>query len=170
MRDLLVQDKDAETKLSEDMKTRLLGLLAEKGHAVEVVELGRSDVNPCLGCFSCMTQNNGKCVQKDILTELGNKKQEYGMTIFLTPVLFGHLTSTIKAALERGIGCLDTWVIIGLGSDITDEEKNTFIDLTAKHLGRVDIVHPGSLKEAVVYVGSSLADNGAICSAVSKIL
>lgn len=170
MRALLVLDKDAKTKLMEDMKTKLFGLLATKGHTGHLLELGRKDVNPCLGCWLCMNQNDGKCIQKDILTELRCKNQEYGMTIFLMPVLFGHFTATMKSVMDRGIGSREVQVMIGFDGNMTDEEKSTFIDLTAKHRGKADIVHPGLDKEVVAYVTASLEDNDGICSAVSKFL
>ena len=54
MNTLLVLDKDSKTKLSEDLKLKVVRTLEEKGHRVEVFELGKNDVSPCLGCLPCL--------------------------------------------------------------------------------------------------------------------
>jgi len=90
------------------------------------------------------------------------------MTIFLTPVLFGHFGSTIKSAIDRGCGNQNLQVVVGYGDDIDDEEKSTFIDLTRKHRGVADIVHPGFDKQVDVYLTTSSEDSGAICEAFKK--
>lgn len=72
-------------------------------------------------------------------------------------LLFGHFGSIVKNAMDRG-----------LGSDIDDEEKNTFIDLIVKHSGSADIVHPGMVRHADVFVTMSTSDNIAICEAIKK--
>jgi multimeric flavodoxin WrbA len=165
---ILILDKDAETRLSEDLKERILRILKEKVHKVEVVELGRNDVTPCLGCFLCLTKHVGICVTKDRIAAIRNNPNRYDMTIFMTPVLFGHFGSTVKCAIDRGSGCNNLQVIIGYGDDIYDEEKSTFIDLTRKHRGAADIVHPGSDKGVDVYLTTSSEDSDAICEAFKK--
>lgn len=70
--------------------------------------------------------------------------------------------------MDRGTGSHNWQVIIGYGSDIDDEEKNTFIDLIVKHGGSADIVHPGMVREADVFVTMSTSDNTAICEAIKK--
>jgi uncharacterized protein YpmB len=47
MNTILILDKDAKTGLSEDLKERIISILKENAHRVEVVELGRNDVTPC---------------------------------------------------------------------------------------------------------------------------
>jgi len=148
MNTILILDKDAKTGLSEDLKERILRILEEKAHKVEVVELGRNDVTPCLGCLLCLTKHVG-----------------IYMTIFLTPVIFGHFGSTVKCAIDRGCGCQNLQVMVGYGDDVDDEEKSTFIDLTRKHRGAMDIVHPGFDKQVDVYLTTSSEDSGAICDA-----
>jgi hypothetical protein len=61
--------------------------------------------------------------------------------------------------MDRGTGSHNLQVIIGYGSNIDSEEKGTFIDLTAKHRGKVDIVHPGLDKQVDVYLTMSAEDN-----------
>jgi multimeric flavodoxin WrbA len=165
MNTILLVDKDSKTELSESLKTRIIEIVKEKGHNIEIVELGRDDASPCLGCFSCLTKHPGECVSKDAVNEVKKNAQKYGMTIYMTPVIFGHFSSTIKNAIDKGTGSHDLQVIIGYGGDIDDEEASTFIDLTQKHRGSADIVHPGMDKQVDVYITRSTEDNTAICQA-----
>ncbi|HNR68565.1 MAG TPA: hypothetical protein PKN04_11375 [bacterium] len=59
-------------------------------------------------------------------------------------------------------------VMIGYGNDIDEEEKSTFIDLTRKHLGEADIVHPDFDKQVDVYLTTCSQDSEAICEAFKK--
>jgi len=170
MNAIFLVDKDSKTELSEALKTRILEIVNEKGHNIEMVELGRGDSSPCLGCFSCLTKHPGECVNKDMLNEVKKNAQKYGMTIYMTPVIFGHFSSTIKNAIDKGTGSHNLQVIIGYGGDIDDEEESTFIDLAVKHRGSADIVHPGMDKQVDVYITRSIEDNTAICEAFKSYL
>jgi multimeric flavodoxin WrbA len=170
MNTIFILDKDAKTELSEDFKERILRILKEKAHWVEVVELGRNDVTPCFGCLLCLTKHVGICITRDRIAEIRNNVNRYDMTIFLTPVIFGHFGSTIKCAIDRGCGSHNIQVVIGYGEDIDKEEKSTFIDLTSKHRGKADIVHPHIVTQVDVYLTTSSEDSEAICEAFKKYL
>lgn len=126
---------------------------------------------PCLGisCFHCVTKHPEECVSKDAVFPIKKNVRQYDLTIFLTPVLFGHFSSPIKNAIDRGAGSHNWQIIIGYGSDIDDEEKSTFIGLTVKHRGSADIVHPGMDKQVDVFVTRSAEDSHAICDALAKV-
>ncbi len=161
---LLISDRDYKTKLSEDLRIRVIETLKKNGHTVEAFELGKSDVSQCIGCLLCLTKHPGECVNKDIINDIRKRVEEhkYYATIFLTPVIFGHYSSNMASPINKGTGCHDLQVIIGYGDDIGEEEKSTFIDLTAKHRGSMDIVHPGMDRQVDVYVSSSVEDTDSI--------
>ncbi len=165
MNALLLIDKDIKTGVSEDLKAKIYKIFDEKGYQIETVELGKNEVSPCLGlgCMHCVTKHPGECISKDPVYPIKKNVWKYDLTVFLTPILFGHFSSCIKNAMDRGAGSHNWQVIIGYGSDIGDEEKNTFIDLTAKHRGSKDIVHPGMDRRVDVFVTTSAEDNLAIC-------
>jgi multimeric flavodoxin WrbA len=123
---------------------------------------------PCLGCLLCLTKHVGICVTKDRIAEIRNHNNRYDMTIFMTPVIFGHFGSMVKCAIDRGCGCNNLQVMVGYSDDIDDEEKSTFIDLTRKHRGKADIVHPGFDKQVDVYLTTSFEDSDTICEAFKK--
>jgi len=169
MNTLFILDKEAKTELAEDLRAKLVKTLDKKGHQIETVELGKNETSPCLGCLKCLTEHPGECVSQDIVNKIKKNARKYDLTIFLTPVLFGHFSSGIKNAIDRGTGSNNWQIMIGFGSDIGDEEKHTFIDLTAKHRGSADIVHPGMDRRVDVFVTRSTGDNSAICEALENI-
>jgi multimeric flavodoxin WrbA len=163
---LLISDKDSKTGLLKDLKTRLVKTLEKNGYQYDEFELGKGEVFHCLGCLKCLTEHPDECVNKDTVNEIRKNVKEYCATFYLTPVIFGHYSSTIAAAINKGTGSHNWQVIIGFSEDIDDEEKSTFIDLTARHRGKADIVHPGMDRQVDVFVSRSLEDNAVICEAI----
>ena len=104
------------------------------------------------------------------MSEVKKNVRKYGLTIYMTPVIFGHFSSTIKNAIDKGTGSHNLQIIVGFGDDIDNEEESTFIDLTAKHRGSADIVHPGMDKQVDVYITRSVEDNTAIYQALKNCL
>jgi hypothetical protein len=164
---LLISDKDSRTDISEDLRVRLETTLEKMGKKVDVFELEKKDVFQCLGCLLCLTKHPGQCVNKDIVDKIRKQVAKYSVTFYLTPILFGHYSSTIAAAINKGTGSHEWQVIIGFSEDANEEEKDTFIDLFAKHRGKADIVHAGMDKQVDVFVSRSFEDNSEI---VDKIL
>ncbi len=167
MRVLLLLDKDSKTSLGEDLRAKIIRTLESQGHQVEMYELDKGDVFQCLGCLLCLTKHPDECVNKDIVNDIRKNVKRYAATFFLTPVLFGHYSSTMAGAINRGTGSHDWQVFIGYGEDITDKEKQTFIDLVAKHRGAAEIVHPGMDRKVDVFVTMSPEDNTHICEVMS---
>jgi multimeric flavodoxin WrbA len=168
MNSLFILDKDSKTEISEDLRTKVCRILTAKGHQVEIAELETNKISPCLGldCFHCVTQHPQECINKDAVYPLKKNIGKYDLAVFLAPVIFGHYRSCVKNAIDRGAGSHNWQVFIGYGSDIDDEEKSTFIDLIAKHMGSNDIVHPGMNTQVNVYVTRSIEDNSAICESL----
>ena len=163
MNAVIFSDNDSKTEVSENLEAGLVRVLSEDGHQVRSVELEKDHVAPCIGCFLCATKHRGECVTKDAVDDIRRDVRKLGLTVFVTPVVFGHFSSTVKNAVDRGTGSHHWQVVIGYGSDMDDEEKSTFIDLTAKHRGSADIVHPGMDTKVDVYVAQSLEESAAIC-------
>lgn len=166
MKALLISDKDTVTQLSKDLKIKLVKALEFCGYRVEEYELCKNEVFQCLGCLKCFTEHPGECVNKDIVSEIRTNVKEYSATFYLTPVLFGHYSSTVDAAINKGTGSHRWQVILGYSSDIDDEEMSTFIDLTAKHRGDADIVHPGMDDRVDVFLSTTIEDNKRICETI----
>lgn len=156
---LIISDKESRTNITEHFTTTLAMALEKMGKTVDVFELGKNDVFQCLGCLLCLTEHPAECVHKDIVNTIRKQVKKYSVTFYLTPILFGHYSSTIAAAINKGTGSHEWQVVIGFSEDVNDEERETFIDLIAKHRGESDIVHPGMDKRVDVFVCRSFEEN-----------
>jgi hypothetical protein len=168
MKAVIISDGDSKTELSENLKAGIVSVLSDRGNQVQSVELEKDRVAPCLGCFRCATSHRGECVNKDAVGEIKKDLKRLGLTVFVTPVVFGQFSSTMKNAVDRGTGSHHWQMVIGYGTSIDEEERSTFIDLTAKHCGASDIVHPGMVERVDVVVTSSVEDNAVICDSLRR--
>lgn len=75
---LLIADRDAKTALSQDPQSKLTALLKEKGNALEVLEVGASDVMPCLGCLLCMTKCDRECTSNEATSQRSRARSANG--------------------------------------------------------------------------------------------
>jgi multimeric flavodoxin WrbA len=176
---LLISDAESTTELSEDLQGRIVGIARAKDYNLETVALHKNDVAPCTGCLTCVMKHPGECVYNASFTpsllDIIRQAPACQSVVFLTPVRYGTFSSTMKHIIERGgfviqyrKGCRQ--IIIGFGEDATDEERGTFIDITAKHRGKADVVHPDLTEECAVYFTRSRQDSKEICEGLEGIL
>ena len=168
-----ILDGDSRTELSEDIRERIAAIARAKQRGVGAIELRRDEVPPCTGCFHCFTRHPGECSNRSVANII-QQVPDCPVVIFLTPALFGTFSSAIKNVIDRGgliirnqSSCRQ--IIVGYGEDATDEERSTFIDMTAKHRGKADIVHPNLKENVEVYFTRSREDNGSICESLGNI-
>ncbi|MCL1854290.1 MAG: flavodoxin family protein [Clostridia bacterium] len=74
-------------------------ILKENGSKTEIVQLSKGPVQGCIGCSSCRA--TGRCVFEDEVSSLGNKVAEADGLIIGSPVYFGGMAGSLKAALDR---------------------------------------------------------------------
>ena len=74
----------------------------ESGHQVEVIDICRMDVNPCIGCVKCGYE--GPCVQKDDTAEIRRKLLNSDMIVFATPLYYYGMTAQLKTVVDRFCG------------------------------------------------------------------
>lgn len=79
----------------------LEGMNKEKKHEIEIINLIEKDIKPCLGCFECWKNNNGKCIQQDDQEEIMAKYQEADMIIWSFPLYSYAMPSHVKAVVDR---------------------------------------------------------------------
>lgn len=163
MKSIIIIDKETQNELSENLKSELSRILVDRGYENETVELGKTEAAPCTGCFKCI---DGKCVIHDMVGQIRKNVSSYALTVYLTPVLFGHSSSVIKNAIDRGTGSHHRQIVIGYGRDIDEGDKAIFIDITSKHRGSADIVHQGMDKQVDVFVTRTAEENAAIFEAL----
>jgi multimeric flavodoxin WrbA len=167
-------DRDSRTALSDDLLEKVYALAAENGHTIESIELDRNDVAACTGCLRCWTEQTRECVSRDTLGDMTRHKKSCGIVLYLTPVMFGSMISTVKNALDKDDHLFTNRdrmkLIIGYGDDVDDEEKSTFLDIIARHRGSADVVHPDKKETIKVFVTRSIEDTDAACEEIRRIM
>lgn len=68
---------------------------------VEQVDIYKSDIKPCLGCFSCWSKTPGECVIKDDMQEIYKKIEASDVIIESFPLYFFGMPSGVKAMTDR---------------------------------------------------------------------
>jgi multimeric flavodoxin WrbA len=169
-----ISDRDSHTALSDDMMKKVRALAAEKGHAFESIALDRNEVDACTGCLRCWKEQTRECVSRDVLGDLTRDKKNCGMVIYLTPVTFGSMISTVKNAWDKDDHLFANRdrmkLIIGYGEDVGDEEKSTFLDIIVRHRGSADVVHPGKKEAIKVFVTRSTEDTDSACQEIRRVM
>ena len=171
---LFILDGDSRTDLSEDVRKRITEAAGVRQRQVGTIELHRGDVPPCTGCFHCMTKHPGKCVFDRALARIVQQAADCPAVVFLAPVVFGTFSSTMKNVIDRGGLIIRNartcrQIIIGYGKDATDEERSTFIDITAKHRGKAEAVHPHLVEHVEVSFARSREDAEDMCKSLGNI-
>jgi multimeric flavodoxin WrbA len=83
------------------------GIMVEKalesaenaGADIEIIDLARADIEPCIACDIC--KSTGECAIYDDMGEINRKIQEAQGMIIGSPVYFGNVTSQVKIFMDR---------------------------------------------------------------------
>jgi multimeric flavodoxin WrbA len=166
MHALVLTDKDDHSPLAEQLRRGVSAALAERGHQVELIEIGEADVIPCTGCLLCHTRANGECIDTDAMTPINARIGEVDMVCFLGPIAFGQYGSTMKNVTDKlqVFRMRDRFTVaIGYGEDVPDTEAATFVDIVRKHGGAANVVHSKFMFKNDVYVARSRAEGESVC-------
>jgi multimeric flavodoxin WrbA len=169
-----ISDRDSKSALSDDLMKKVYALAAENGHTIESIELDRNEVDACTGCLRCWTEQTRECASRDTLGDMTRHKKSCGVVVYLTPVTFGSMISTVKHAFDRDNLLFTSRdyvkLVIGYGEDVDDEEKSTFLDIISRHRGSADIVHPDKKESIKVFVTRSIDDTNAACEEIRRVM
>jgi len=80
-------------------KSFLKGLGNE--NEVNIINVSKTEIAPCLGCFACWGKTPGKCVIKDDMEKLIELYLEADMVIWSFPLYYYGMPSKLKALLDR---------------------------------------------------------------------
>ena len=134
------------------MLSRIVAVSAAGGHATTMIEIGRDQVPPCVGCLTCITQHPGFCISDDAIRPLAEEAAQCAFVVFLCASSFGNPSSAMKNVIDRGRLVVrnshSRQIVIGYGETASDEEARTFIDIVERHRGAAEIVHP-KLRETI---------------------
>ena len=72
----------------------------EKGHEIYRFDSTRADIKHCLGCNAC-AMGEKPCIHKDDFVELKEHLLNSDVIVFVTPIYYFGMTSTIKKVIDR---------------------------------------------------------------------
>ena len=71
----------------------------ESGHSVEVFDVAKAKIHPCLACEACGMSGPG--VQNDDMSKLKEKILQADMVVFVTPLYYFGMSAQLKTAIDR---------------------------------------------------------------------
>lgn len=71
----------------------------ESGHTVEVLDVCKMNVHPCIGCVRCGYE--GPCVQKDDNEIIRHTLLNTDMVVFATPLYYYGMSAQLKIVVDR---------------------------------------------------------------------
>ncbi len=72
----------------------------ENGHEIFRFDSAHSDIKNCLGCNAC-AMGSRPCIHKDDFVELREHLLNSDVIVFVTPIYYFGMTSTIKKVIDR---------------------------------------------------------------------
>ena len=73
---------------------------AESGHEIYRFDCAKSDIKNCLGCNAC-AMGSKPCIHKDDFVELREHLLNSDVIVFVTPIYYFNMTSSIKKVIDR---------------------------------------------------------------------
>lgn len=77
------------------------GLNTSQSNSVELIDIRKSDIGHCLGCYSCWTKTPGQCIIRDDMAGFIEKYLDADLVIWSFPLYYFGMPSKIKAFLDR---------------------------------------------------------------------
>lgn len=150
-------------------------ILSEREFETEEIIVGRDDLKPCMGCFSCWIKTPGQCVIVDGVEGINRKCMQSDAVFYLCPVVFGQFSANMKCVIDRWLPNMLPFfttrpdgstmhppryedypkqVMIGFAEDLTEEDATLFSDITKKHRTGVEVLiwrnDPDALREQLL--------------------
>lgn len=79
----------------------LKGLNKDNKFDIHIVDLIKMNIKPCLGCFKCWKNEDGKCIQKDDQEKLMDEYKNADIVIYSFPLYSYAMPSHLKAFVDR---------------------------------------------------------------------
>ena len=161
MKALLISDQEYLTKTYQVLNDLTSTFLRSKGFDTEMIELGSKNLTFCMGCFGCWIKKPGECVINDLMAQINRSVMNSDVVIYLSQIIFGQFSPNVKNVIDRSLpnmlpffekrpdgstmhppryATYPKQIIIGYGDDISDEDKQLFIDITKKHRRNIEVL------------------------------
>ncbi len=97
---LIVKGSPRKTGNTSTMADAFARGAEESGNTVKEIVLKDKNIGDCFGCGACQI-NEGKCVQKDDMTEIYEDLKAADAIVLASPVYFYTWTSLMKRMIDR---------------------------------------------------------------------
>lgn len=159
MKAFIISDKDYKTDRFNELDKLVCTYLKDKNFEIEHTEIGKGDLNFCMGCFGCWIKKPGECVIKDQMAQINEKCMNSDVVVYISPVVFGQFSANIKNAIDRWLpnmlpffttrpdgstihparySTYPMQIIIGYGDNVSMEDAQLFTDITKKHRRNIE--------------------------------
>lgn len=79
----------------------LRGFVSVTGAETEIVDVGKLNLRPCMGCFACWNKTPGKCVIGDDMGSVIEKILRADVVVYSFPLYYFGLPGPLKTLLDR---------------------------------------------------------------------
>jgi len=97
----------------EEIATRILEILGERGIETEIMRLIDYEIQPCHRCSYECFEEEGACPIQDDIPLIWERLMGADGFVIATPSYYGFIPAILKAVIERGQGIL-RWVTVEL--------------------------------------------------------
>jgi multimeric flavodoxin WrbA len=161
MKATVITDKDYQNELFQELYQSVLDYLQDKQFESKTFNIGRNDLNYCMGCFGCWVKKPGECVINDMIADINHSFVSSEAVIYISPVIFGQFSASIKSAIDRWLPNMlpffatradgstmhpprytdyPAQVMIGYADDLSPEDAQLFTDIIKKHRNNVGVL------------------------------
>lgn len=140
-----------QQKMNLILSDRPLDISLDNKH-IEFIDLSKSKISNCIGCFTCWVKTPGKCVIRDDAVNIYPKIASSCKVLYISKIKYGSYDTVMKTMLERAIPIQQAFIrlhhnethhvqravipkkatIIGYGN-ISQEEKEVFTQLITRN-------------------------------------
>lgn len=100
MKVLLVNGSPRQHGCTDRALEEVKATLEKEGIETELLWIGTKPIGGCLACRACHKMGKG-CVQKDIVSETGERLEEFDGFVFGSPVYYAGPTGQLQCFLDR---------------------------------------------------------------------
>jgi multimeric flavodoxin WrbA/putative sterol carrier protein len=82
--------------------------------SIEMIDLGKKNIKPCVGCFHCWKNNTGRCIQKDDVNYIYDMYNDADLIIYAFTIYWDTVPGILKNFIERAFCLEHPYMIQGL--------------------------------------------------------
>lgn len=174
---LIISDEENKIISSQFVKNDFCDIFDKNSIKAELMEIGKDEIAPCIGCFGCWIKTPGECVIKDKMAEINKKIIGSDVVIFVTPIIFGQYSYSMKNVIDRTL-CRNLpffkkingrtrhparyekypiQYVIGCIDKNQEEDKKIFLDTHRKYRSNVKKVYIAINKEEMISAVQNIA-------------